>query len=385
MKTTTRSADAFETISTFFDTEGLEWNKVCGIYTDGAPAMLGSKSGFQAKVKEKSLQAKGFHCIIHRYALACNTLPGSLKEVLDLVIKLVNYVKGSALNSRLFKEFCKDMSSDHEVLLFYCAVRWLSKGNVVGRVFELREELQEFLQLKGQKTIVAALNDEECSKRLAYLSDVFGHLNKLNLKLQGPELNFITFKDSLCGFIAKLQNWRRKINLGNIAMFENLSDLHNSGIGPTEQLKSEISEHLHALEKELNRYFPDVAEEEESKLVRNPFSLHLDISEISDDLQDELINMRNDSSARELFLEKSLSQFWVSMQLPYPKISRAALKIVVPFVSTYLCERGFSTLVQIKTKARNKLDVQDHMRLALCHTQPRIKKLCAELQAHPSH
>ena len=56
-----------------------------------------------------------------------------------------------------------------------------------------RSGLKEFLQLKGQKTIVAALNDEECSKRLAYLSDVFGHLNKLNLKLQGPELNFITF------------------------------------------------------------------------------------------------------------------------------------------------------------------------------------------------
>ena len=88
------------------------------------------------------------------------------------------------------------MSSDHEVLLFHCAVRWLSKGNVVGRIFELREELKEFLQLKGQKTFVAALNDEECSKRLAYLSDVFGHLNKLNLKLQSPELNFIMFKDS---------------------------------------------------------------------------------------------------------------------------------------------------------------------------------------------
>ena len=131
------------------------------------------------------------------------------------------------------------MSSDHDVLLFYCAVRWLSKGNVVARVFELREELKEFLQLKGQKTIVAALNGEECSKRLAYLSDVFGHLNKLNLKLQGPELDFITFEDSLCGFIAKLRNWRRKVNLWNIAMFENLFDLHNSGIGSTEQLKSE--------------------------------------------------------------------------------------------------------------------------------------------------
>ena len=167
-------------------------------------------------------------------------------------------------------------------------------------------------------------------------------------------------------------------------MFENLSDLHNSGISSTVQLKSEISEHLHALVKELNHYFPDVAEEE-SKLVRNPFLLHLDISKISDDLQDELLDMRNDSSVRELFLEKSLSQFWVSMQLSYPKISRAVLKIVVSFVSTYLCERGFFTLAQIKMKEKNKLDVQDHMRLALCYTQSRIKKPCAELQAHPSH
>ena len=113
---------------------------------------------------------------------------------------------------------------------------------------------------------------------------------------------------------------------------------------------------------------------EENKLARNPFSLYVDISKISDDLQDELLNMRNDLCARELFLEKSLSQFWVSMQLSYPKISRVAFKIVVSFVSTYLCERGFSTLVQIKTKARNKFDVQDHMRLALCHTQPRTQK-----------
>ena len=236
LKTTTRSADVFETISTFFDTEGLEWNKVCGICTDGAPAMLGSKSGFQAKVKDKSPQEKKVFIVLHIVTL----------------LPVTHYlVKCTTVNSRLFKVFCKDMSSDHEVLLFYWAVRWLSKGSVVSRVFELREELKDFLRLTGQKTIVAALNNEECSKRLAYLSDVFGHLNKLNLKLQGPKLNFITFKDSLCGFIAQLQNWRRKVNLGNIAMFENLSDLHDSGIGPTEQLKSEISEHLHALEKEL--------------------------------------------------------------------------------------------------------------------------------------
>ena len=125
LKTTTKSEDVMEKISTFFDTEGLQWNKLCEICTDAAPAMLGSRSRFQTKVKAKSPQAKGFHCIIHRSALACKTLPISLKEVLNFVIKIVNFVKGSALNSRFFKEFCRDMNADHESLLFYCAVRWL--------------------------------------------------------------------------------------------------------------------------------------------------------------------------------------------------------------------------------------------------------------------
>ena len=119
LKTTTKSEDVMEKISTFFDTEGLQWNKLCGIWTDGAPAMLGSRLGFETKVKAKSPQAKGFH----RYALACKTLPIFLKEVLNLVIKLVNFVKGSALNSRLFKELCRDMNVDHELQLFYCAIR----------------------------------------------------------------------------------------------------------------------------------------------------------------------------------------------------------------------------------------------------------------------
>ena len=118
--------------------------------------MLGSRSGFQIKVKAKSPQAKGFHCIIHRSALACKTLPISLKKVLNFVIKLVNFVKGSALNSRLYKKFCRDMNADHESQLFYCAVRWLWKGTVVCRVLEFRKELKEFLQLQKKNIFLAA-------------------------------------------------------------------------------------------------------------------------------------------------------------------------------------------------------------------------------------
>ena len=45
----------------------------------------------------------------------------------------------------------------------------------------------------------------------------------------------------------------------------------------------------------------------------------------------------------------------------YPILSMAALRVIVPFASTYLCESGFSTLVHIKSKARNQLNVEDDM------------------------
>jgi hypothetical protein len=55
------------------------------------------------------------------------------------------------------------------------------------------------------------------------------------------------------------------------------------------------------------------------------------------------------------------------------------------FRTTYECEVGFSSLLQIKTKYRSRLSVGDDLRSALSSTSPRIKKLAVEKQAQPSH
>ena len=387
LETTTKDEDIMTKINTFFETGGLQWKNVCGVCTDGAPAMLGSKSGFQTKVKELAPKAKGIHCMIHRYALASKTLPAPMQEVLNSVIKIVNYIKSGSVNTRLFKELCKDMNSDHEVLLFYTAVRWLSKGNVVNRVFELKDEINLFLDMQGKHDLLADFNDEAYHQRLAYLADIFGIQNMLNLKLQGKETHIIHFKDTLQAFVQKMQNWRRKVSLGNIAMFEKLSSVVDSQEceGDLENnVKEEITAHLESLEKEFLKYFPELTEEE-AAVVRNPFSTSLDVASIPDEVQDEFLDLRNDSSARDLFNEKLLPQFWCAMYRQYPKVTLLALRVLVPFASTYLCESGFSTLLHIKTKARNRLNVEDDMRLSLSKTEPQIVKLTAHMQAQSSH
>uniref|UniRef100_UPI00358EFF27 zinc finger BED domain-containing protein 5-like n=1 Tax=Myxine glutinosa TaxID=7769 RepID=UPI00358EFF27 len=338
LETTTKAVDVMEKVSTFFHTEGLQWGNVCGVCTDRAPAMLGSKSGFQTRVKELAPQAKGIHCMIHRYALASKALPATLWEVLDSVIKIVNYVKAGALNTRLFKELCKDMDAGHEVLLFYTAVRWLARGNVVNRVFELKDEIRFFLEVQEKRDLLAHFDDETWSKRIAYLADIFDHLNKLNLTFQGRETHVLLFQDNLRAFISKLQNWRRKVNLGNIAMFEKLCGVMDESEGELDQfLKDEITGHLESLKKEFQRYFPELTGEEVA-LVRNPFSATLDVSSLPDEVQDELLDLRNDSPVRDLFQEKSVTQFWCTMHQSYSKVSMLALRVLLPFASTSLCE-----------------------------------------------
>ena len=62
-------------LKTFFKENGLQWSKLVGRTTDGTPAMLGRKSGFQACVKAVSPSVIFVHSFIHRFATAAKLLP----------------------------------------------------------------------------------------------------------------------------------------------------------------------------------------------------------------------------------------------------------------------------------------------------------------------
>ncbi|XP_068240181.1 zinc finger BED domain-containing protein 5-like [Palaemon carinicauda] len=79
------SKDIFNKVDSFFETQGIKWEHV-GVCTDGAPVMLGCRSGFQTLVKQKSPDITGTHCTIHRQALVMKTMPDELSNVLDEVV-----------------------------------------------------------------------------------------------------------------------------------------------------------------------------------------------------------------------------------------------------------------------------------------------------------
>ena len=131
LETTSKQVDVFQMLIDFFNKTELSWSKLVGVSTDGAPAMIGANSGLIFLVKQKNPAIQGTHCMIHKAVLVSKTIPRKLHEHMSLVIKVVNYVKSSALNTRLFSKLCKDMDADHTALLYHTQVRWLSKGNML--------------------------------------------------------------------------------------------------------------------------------------------------------------------------------------------------------------------------------------------------------------
>ena len=189
--------------------------------------------------------------------------------------------------------------------------------------------------------------------------------------------------DIVRSFMSKLDLWQSRIEQGNPASFCNLDSALNNGNLKSE-LKTQIKTHLFDLKEEFIKYFPDIDEKREAwKFIRNPFQC--EINEIFDEAQEESLELKFNSTAKVNFMELELEAFWLKYLLVYSLISTQALRVLVMFGSTYLCEAAFSTLVAIKTKYRNKLKVEGDLRCALSGIQPRINELVSKKRCQVSH
>jgi len=81
------------------------------------------------------------------------------------------------------------MGFGHEKLLLHTGVRWLFRGKILSRLFELRDEARIFLLERNNKLSEHFL-DEQWLAILGYIADIFEKLNCLNLSLQGKNTKF---------------------------------------------------------------------------------------------------------------------------------------------------------------------------------------------------
>ncbi|XP_067932634.1 SCAN domain-containing protein 3-like [Watersipora subatra] len=358
-------------VNDFFSKVHLDWGKLIGGCTDGAPAMLGCRAGFAQLVKENNPLLVSTHCFIHRQALAAKPLLKRLQEHLSSVIKVVNFIKGSALQTRLFHKLCKDMDAVHSSLLFHTKVRWLSNGNMLLHFFNLRAEINKFLKTHNKPKLLASMRVE-------------GSINEVNTNMQGRDRNVLNVTNSINAFKDKLKLWVERLATGIVRV--SVPFLHSlvDKTASSASLLTDIKHHVNSLIAEFERYFPklDFRKEQLMSLTQDPFRRNL--HEISEQLQEEFLELTNNSALKDDFKELSIEHFCVQAQKLYPNISLAAFKMLISFASIYLCESAFSAMLTIKSKSKNRLEVKADLRCALFTTTLNIKILVSSKQTQKS-
>lgn len=245
-----------------------------------------------------------------------------LNETLKDSVQIINNVKAKPLSARLFALICSEMNSEHNTLLLHAEVRWLSRGKTLSRLFELRKELisvfeeyvktnqhkrkkkpnkrrakqsksadaesesdsdremrddeNEFLPLP-EEIFLAKLKDDEWMSTLAYLSDIFGYLNELNLRTQGRKMDCFDFWNKIEAFQKKLVNWQRQVKAKDLSSFSLTNELVEKNRPLVDYIQPIMSDHLGALIGYFQLHFPERIDPRAFHLwVVNPF---LNISE----------------------------------------------------------------------------------------------------------
>ncbi|KAI8124810.1 Zinc finger BED domain-containing protein 5 [Lucilia cuprina] len=380
LKTTSKGSDIYKVLSDFLSENNISWSKVIGICTDGAASMMGSHSGFLKMAKENNKNMIGSHCVIHRHALASKTLPVELKNALQTAIDIVNFIKSSALRTRLFEALCIDLNTEQTKLLFHTEVRWLSKGNMLKRLYNLKTEVEIFL-LEKNEILFKKFTEKYFIFYFAYICDFFEALNNLNLKLQGRQVTILTAYDAINAFMCKILLWKDRLEtpIPKYSSFPLLNDIIDSSDNQMFNLKSIIIKHLDTLHKQFSKYFPEFSTASwQTNLICNPFNMA--VVDIPDNIQEELIELLNNSCAKSDFESMTVEDFWLKYYKVYPLLGNEALKLLIQFASTYLCEVSFSALQCIKTKYRSRLDVENELRCALSEITPNVKDIIKSKQ-----
>ena len=90
----------------------------------------------------------------------------------------------------------------------------------------------------------------------------------------------------------------------------------------------------------------------------------------NDKMKKELVKMKTSNKTKMEFDCLLLDTFWCAQLNTFPQTAKNALEILVPFATTYLSKIGFSTLLKMKTKVRNRLNPSDDIHVSISKNKP---------------
>ncbi|XP_069498946.1 general transcription factor II-I repeat domain-containing protein 2-like [Ambystoma mexicanum] len=388
IKGTTTGEDIYEKVCQTLNGLELDWAKLASVTTDGAPSMVGSKKGVIACINQEMDKHNyshpiAIHCLIHQQALCSKSL--KFDSVMTIVVSSVNFIRAHALKHRQFQEFLSELNADYGDVLYHTEVRWLSRGRVLKRFYDLLPQITAFLLSKNKE--VPELNDAEWKWHLAFLTDVTELLNSFNVQLQGKGKLICDMQSHVKAFEVKLGLLIKQVKEENFCHLPTTQNLLAEKPLVAFSNKTCVDS-LEKLQKEFQFRFKELhLHEQDIQLFRNPFSI--DIENVDTIYQMELAELQNCDSLKDAFKSSSIHSFYASLPSEtYPHLRNHALKMATIFGSTYVCEQTFSRMKHQKSPTRSRL-TNEHLhhllRLAVTNMEPDIDHLVSQKQAHSSH
>ncbi|KAK0133933.1 hypothetical protein N1851_030513 [Merluccius polli] len=267
-----------------FKNHGLSLEKHNQIITDGGPATVSKNRGLVSRIKNVAPKTNALHCLIHQSVL-CAKLSGDLKEVMDKTTTIINSNMDQVVD--ILKQSTSKGATDHLHII---------QDNV------------------------------------AFLADIFSHLNALNLQLHGKEKFVAEILERLDDFGNKLHLFCAYCFIREAAALHHT--VHNG----------------------------DVIE-----FVRDPFTIspgrvfsaNVKKVKLLDEraIQSEQVGIQASNLKCQLELSTQIT-FWVVCPHGNGTLKTLAMYVLTTFESTCTCKYVFSKLNTIKTHERNPLSKQ---------------------------
>uniref|UniRef100_A0A3B4ESV8 DUF4371 domain-containing protein n=1 Tax=Pundamilia nyererei TaxID=303518 RepID=A0A3B4ESV8_9CICH len=364
MPETTRGEDIAKVFKECFDERGIDITKIFAVTTDGAPAVVEKHRGAVTLIEEQvGHPIMKLHCIIHQENLCSKMSNSDLHDVMPTVAKVMNFiVKRSPLTHRQFQSLLEEMDSSCKDIPLHCAVRWLKKG-------QSHSELE----------------DEKWVEKRFFLTDIMGHLNKLNLKLQGSGQTVLDMRDTWEAFVQKL--FSSDVETSMFCYFKRLRELSAQHSIST----SEIHGYVQRLEKEFRMRFLDfqVYGPMFSFLIKpESFNEQLDLSLFkwldTDDMEMQLIELKSSTLESTAAREPGACIFtcWTSLPDKFNCLKNISQALLTVFGSTYLCEQIVLSASRCRLTAGHS---ETCVLLKVTKCDPQIIQLANTKQGQGSH
>ena len=203
--------------------------------------------------------------------------------------------------------------------------------------------------------------------------------------MQGNDANILELSDKIEAFVRKIS--LRCFDVSNNSRhkyfpFLNrmLTDLSITSLPLV--ISNTSFEHLSTLEANFKQYF--TSDFSSYAWVRNPFLVNVVPSMFCRSQKKEFIDLicKNTLKCK---MDQFYTDFWIEACTEYSAISKAALRYLIPFATSYMCKAGFSAVAVIKTKYRSRLDVEREICVAVLNVALRFEALCQRKRANVSH